>query len=72
MGIPIEEGTVQPCLELLIEAVKEGIKAVTTNREKSQESTIKAGFNFLGFVICQALAQRQQATSCHCPARSYG
>jgi len=66
MSIHLEDEPEQRCYQLLVETVKEGTTALLSKGEKAQEAAIKAGVNFLGFIVCEALAQQGKPPQCKC------
>lgn len=66
MSVHFEDKPERHCHELLVEAVKEGTTALLSKGEKAQEAAIKAGANFLGFIVCEALAQQGKPPQCKC------
>ena len=66
MMVYLEDKPEQRCYELLVEAAKEGTTALLSKGEKAQQAAIKAGVDFLGFIVCEALAQRSKSPQCKC------
>ena len=66
MSMYLQHEPEQHCLNLLTEVIKEGTTALLSEGEKAQEAAIKAGANFLGFIVCEALAQHSKSSQCKC------
>lgn len=64
MSMYLQHEPEQHCLELLTEVVREGTTALLSEGEKAKEAAIKAGANFLGFIVCEALAQHGKSSQC--------